>query len=456
MEEIFQLLWANRMLGASFPLESGEKVRILDPGILNRDAGPDFFNAKIRTGGRTWAGNIEIHMKASDWYRHGHDSDPAYDNVILHVVAVSDTRITRKDGSEVAQMRVTLPENFYRTFAYLTSASPEIRCSGKLPETDRLRRADWIETLTVERLQSKAARIEETLRNTNGDWNAACFLTLARALGFGLNSAPFEMLARSIDLNHLRRHSDNILQMEAIFFGQAGMLEPAVNAGDLRYQLMCREYQFLARKYSMHPIPRTAWKFARTRPQNLPYRRIALLAKAMAETPDLLQKILDTRGEEDLLRPLFRWQVDPYWSRRFTFGADGQSEANPPSLSEPSIGVMLINVAAPLLYAYALLHCDHEMKEAAIALLTGLPPERNAIVRGWQQLGFQVNDAATSQALIHLRKEYCDRHECLRCRFGHLILRGLMGDQERLKTETDIMVPSSSPGVFTSVSEKAT
>ncbi len=186
---------------------------------------------------------------------------------------------------------------------------------------------------------------------------------------------------------------------------------------------MCREYQFLARKYSMHPIPRTAWKFARTRPQNLPYRRIALLAKAMADMPDLMQRILQTGGDEDKLRPLFRWQVDSYWSRRLTFGGDFQTEVNPPSLAEASISVLLINVAAPLLYAYALLHCDYDLKEAAVALLTGLPPERNAIIRSWQQLGLTAKDAGSSQALIHLRKEYCERHECLRCRFGHAILR---------------------------------
>ncbi|MDE6511173.1 MAG: DUF2851 family protein, partial [Muribaculaceae bacterium] len=250
MEEIFQLLWQSRMLGLSFPLEGGGNVRVLDPGTLNRDAGPDFFNAKVKIDGRTWAGNIEIHMKASDWHRHGHDSDPAYDNVILHVVAVSDTRIRRGDGSEIAQMRVVLPENFYKTFAYLTGANPEIRCAARLHQVDSMRRADWMETLSVERLQRKAARIEETLRNSHGDWNKACFLTLARALGFGLNGIPFEMLAQSIDLNHLRRHSDNILQMEAIFFGQAGMLDPTLHTADRRYQLMTREYLFLARKYS--------------------------------------------------------------------------------------------------------------------------------------------------------------------------------------------------------------
>ena len=411
------------MLGLPFRLESGEEVRVIDPGVLNRDSGPDFFNAKVRIDGKIWAGNIEIHMKASDWHRHGHDTDPAYANVILHVVALSDTRILRADRTEIPQMRVQLPEDFYRTFAYLTTANPEIRCASRLHGIDSIRRTDWIETLTIERLQHKAARIEETLRRSHGDWNAACFLTLARALGFGLNGVPFEMLAESIDLNHLRRHSDNILQMEAIFFGQAGMLDPTSHQADRRYQLMCREYQFLARKYSMHPIPQASWKFARTRPQNFPYRRIALLAKAMAETPDLLNRIILTGGDEDKLRPLFRWKVDPYWSRRLTFGADGQTEANPPSLSETSISILLINVAAPLLYAYALLHCDHDMKEAASALLTQLPPEGNAIIRSWHQLGFKVKDAATSQALIHLRKEYCERHDCLRCRFGHHILR---------------------------------
>ncbi|MDE5793784.1 MAG: DUF2851 family protein [Muribaculaceae bacterium] len=428
MEEIFQLLWASRMLGISFSLDSGERVRVIDPGTLNRDSGPDFFNAKVKIGGKTWAGNIEIHLKASDWNRHGHSADPAYDNVILHVVAVSDTQIKRRDGSTLPQMRVTLPENFYKTFAYLTQVNSEIRCGSGLRLVDALRRADWIETLSIERLQHKAARIEESLRKSNGDWNAACFATLARGLGFGLNGIPFEMLAESINLNHLRRHSDNIVQMEAIFFGQAGLLDPMLFKGDMRYQIMCREYQFLARKYSMHPIPKTAWKFSRTRPQNLPYRRIALLAKAMTESPDLLNRIIETEGDEDLLRPLFKWSVDPYWSRRMTFGSDAQTEANPPSLSEGSINILLINVAAPLLYTYALLHSDHNLKEAALGILTGLPPEKNAIIRSWQQLGINAKDAGDSQALIHLKKEYCEKHECLRCRFGQQVLRATIND----------------------------
>ncbi len=428
MEEIFQILWGSRMLGIPFSLENGESVRVIDPGILNRNSGPDFFNAKVKIGGKVWVGNIEIHMKASDWHRHGHDNDPAYENVILHVVALSDTFIIRKDGSEIPQLKVTLPEKFYQTFAHLTSTSPEIKCAPRLHEIDQMRRTDWLETLSIERIQQKGARLEETLKALNGDWNGACFITLARGLGFGLNGLPFEMLASSINLNHLRRHSDNILQMEAIFFGQAGLLDPMMHTTDQRYQLMCREYQFLARKYSMKPIPKTAWKFSRTRPQNLPFRRIALLAKAMADTPDLLNQILSTGGDDDRLRPLFRWQVDPYWSRRLTFGGDCQTDANPPSLSDSSINILLINVVVPILYTYALLHSDHELKEAAINLLLSLPPEKNTIIREWQHLGFKPKDAVATQALIHLKNEYCCRHDCLHCRFGNHLLIATIKD----------------------------
>lgn len=411
------------MLGLPLRLEGGEKVRVIDPGTLNRDSGPDFFNAKVKINGKLWAGNIEIHLKASDWHRHGHDSDPAYENVVLHVVSVSDTRILRADGSELPQMRVELPENFYKTFSYLTSPASAIRCASRLSDIDGLHRTDWLETLTAERLQHKAARVEEALRRSHGDWNAACFETLARGLGFGLNSEPFEMLAKSINLNYLRRHSDNMLQTEAIFFGQAGLLDAAMHPEDRRYQVMCREYQFLARKYSMRPIPRAAWKFARTRPQNFPFRRIALLAKAMAETPDLLNKILTSGADEEKLSGIMSWQIDPYWNNRLSFGGGQLSEARPPSLSPASMRILMINVVAPLLYAYSRLHSDYEMQQEAVDLLLHLPAEKNAIVRIWNQLGFSPKDSAGSQALIHLRKEYCDRHECLRCRFGSYILR---------------------------------
>lgn len=411
------------MLGLPLALAGGESVRVLDPGVLNRDSGPDFFNAKVRIGGKVWAGNVEIHLRASDWHRHGHDTDPAYDNVILHVVSVSDALVCRSDGSVIPQMEVSLPPDFYHTFGYLTSAAPEIRCARGLHDISDLQRADWLESLTVERLQRKAARVEESLRACHGDWNTACFHTLARGLGFGLNSEPFELLAKSVSLNHIRRHSDNGIQMEAIFFGQAGLLDPALYPDDVRYQLMCREYQFLARKYSLHPIPRVSWKFSRTRPQNLPYRRIALLARAMAETPDLLGRILAADGDDDTLRPLFAWKVDPYWSRRMTFGGDCQTEARPPQLSPQSVNLLLINVVVPVMYAYAMLHSDYDMKDSAMRLLLSLPPERNSFVRSWLPFGFNPRDAAASQALIHLRKEYCERGECLRCRFGCAILR---------------------------------
>ena len=423
MEEIFQLLWSHRMLGLPLTLVSGERVRVIDPGVLNRDSGPDFFNAKVRIGESVWAGNVEIHLRASDWHRHGHDNDPAYDNVILHVVSVSDTEITRPDGMKIPQMAVSLPQNFYSTFGYLTSSAPEIRCCSRLDGVPQIVRADWLESLAVERLQQKADRIDETLRSTQGDWNATCFVVLARGFGFGLNGLPFEMLAKSISLNHLRRHSDNMLQMEAIFFGQAGMLDSCLYPDDMRYQLLCREYLFLARKYDMHPIPKVSWKFSKTRPQNFPYRRIALLAKAMAETPDLLNKIVMAGCDIDRLRPIFRWHVEPYWSRRLVFGGDCQTEARPPMLSDASINILLINVVAPLLYTYAIRHSDYEMKEAALNLLTSLPPERNSYVRAWLPFGLRPSDASQSQALLQLRKEYCDRHDCLRCRFAHRILR---------------------------------
>lgn len=428
------------MLGLPLTLVSGEKVCVIDPGVLNRDSGPDFFNAKVRIGSHLWVGNVEIHLRASDWHRHRHDDNPAYDNVILHVVSVSDVPVARRDGSLLPQMEVSLPQDFYHAFGYLTSTLPSIRCASRLGSLPVVARTDWIESLTIERLQAKAARVGELLRDNHGDWNSACFITLARGMGFGLNSIPFEMLAKSISLNHLRRHSDNILQLESIFFGQAGLLDRNLYSDDMRYQLMCREYQFLAAKYGMTPIPRVSWKFSRTRPQNFPYRRIATLARAMADAPDLFQRILAAGGDEERLRELFRWQPDAYWTRRLTFGGGASAGTRqpsmkeedsardtsgilPPVMSDSSIDILLINVVAPLMYSYALLHSDHDMKESALSLLLSLPPERNAFVRDWQTLGIKPRDAAESQALLHLRREYCDRHDCLRCRFAHHILR---------------------------------
>lgn len=409
------------MFGRKLTDSDGREIEVIDPGRLNTDSGPDFFNSKIKADGTEWAGNIEIHVKASDWFRHGHQKDPAYDSIILHVVGVADQRIRRNDGSLIPQVVLTMPEDFFRTFSTLQTDIDTIRCMSSLKTLSSLTVTDWLETLSIERLQMKSDRIREIHSNCGNDWEQTCFIVLSRALGFGLNGDPFEMLARSIPLKILHHHSDNPLQLQAILFGQAAMLDSSLHIFDEYYQLLCREYYFLARKYNLRPMRPGLWKYAKTRPQNFPHRRIAFLSKACEDGFSLFSRILASKGNEEEARKLFDWQLENYWHTHFSFDTENKTHSD--TLSKASVTSLLINVVAPLLYSYGAMRGNPDLAEKGLDLLSTLPAEANNVTRDWENCGLRAKDALRSQALLQLRKEYCDKRKCLYCRFGHHFLR---------------------------------
>lgn len=421
MEQLYQYLWKTGIRGNKFKDTDGHIIEVLDPGIHNHDSGPDFFNSKIKIDGVEWVGNVEIHVKASDWYRHRHDSDPAYHNVILHVVAVSDKRVTLPDGKLIPQIELTFPEKFFRTYAALSAESDVCKCSSLLPFLPELNKTDWLESLSVERLQLKAQRVKDINRSTNGDWEQTAFIVLARGLGFGLNGDPFELLAKSVPLRILHHHSDNPFQLEALLFGQAAMLDATLHMFDEYFQGLCREYYFLGRKYGMRPMRPGLWKYARTRPQNFPHRRIAFLANAALGGFSLFSRLLESRHDSELLINSFDMKAEGYWKQHFSFDTEAGDALE--ELSRSSKTLLSINVAIPILYAYASATGNFEMGEKAISLMQSLPPENNVISRQWKALGLEARDALRSQALIHLSREYCEKNKCLYCRFGHHFLR---------------------------------
>lgn len=420
MEQLYHYLWKTKLRGTDFTDVDGSSVEVIDPGVHNLDAGPDFFNSKLKINGTEWIGNVEIHVKASDWLRHGHSADPAYDNVILHVVGVSDKRISRTDGSLIPQIEFTFPEKFFHTYLALSNVNSHVRCSSMLSSLPDINMSDWLESLSVERLQQKAGKVKEILRSVQGDWEQTCFILFARGLGFGLNGEPFEILARSIPLKVLHHHSDIQTQLEAILFGQAAMLDATMHMFDEYYQSLCREYYFLARKYGLKPMKPGLWKYSKTRPQNFPHRRIAFLADAIYGGFSLFSRLLETRNAEEILT-VFDMKAPGFWKNHYSF--DTESSIAPEDLSKNSRILLAINVAVPLLYAYASLTGDYEKGEKVIGFLQDLPPENNSYIRDWLNLGLKAKDASRSQALIQLRKEYCDKNKCIYCRFGHHFLK---------------------------------
>lgn len=419
MERLMQYIWQHRLwLSEDMVTNDGRKVRVIDPGILNTDAGPDFFNAKVEIDGHTWVGNVEIHVRATDWKRHGHHEDPAYDSVILHVVEKDDAPVYRINGEPISQVVLKVSARFNESYDQLVNARVELPCAARLKEVPQLTVTEWIEALAFERLHSKVERVQQFYEIYHGSWEDICYVLLARTLGFGINNDAFERLARATPLRLQHKHSDSIMQIEALLFGQSGLLNCTDNS-DPYVQQLKREYSFLANKFSLRPIEGTAWKLFRSRPQNFPYRRIALLAQFVKDGFSLMNDLLKTSDTKQL-RQLFDRELSGYWTTHFSFGKPSPSAGR--ALSNSSIDIVLINTVAPLYYAYGELTDDYTMGERAVSLLEDIRPEQNAIVTMFSHAGIKCNDALTSQALIQLRRAYCEARKCIYCRLGHRLL----------------------------------
>lgn len=428
MEKLMQYVWQHRLWNpAEMRTNDGRRIVVIDPGMLNSDAGPDFFNAKIEIDGRVWAGNVEIHTRATDWRRHHHDEDPAYDSVILHVVEKDDAPVRRSNGEVIPQMVMQCSPLFADRYARLVEAKTELPCASQIRNVPSLTITEWVESLAFERLQSKVERLFKLYESFCGSWEDVCYVSFARSLGFGINNDAFEMLARRTPLRLLHKHSDSELQVEALLFGQAGMLDTMRNGNDGSYYgRLSREYAFLANKFQLKPMDGSMWKSFRIRPQNFPYRRIAMLAHYIAGGFSLMNEILERRDEEQL-RKLFSVKLTGFWANHYTF--DGNPTENDYCvLGNKSIDILLINTVAPLYYAYGIKTDNCEISDAAVSLLESLRPEQNKIVADFVTAGIKCPDALTSQALIQLRREYCDTRKCLYCKIGHNLLSAAVWD----------------------------
>lgn len=420
MEKLMQYVWKHRLWRSEdMVTNTGKKVRVVDPGLLNTDAGPDFFNAKIEIDGHMWVGNVEMHYRATDWKRHHHDSDKAYDSVILHVVAKDDAPVRRTNGELIPQLVLEVSPQFNADYASLVGATIEVPCAEKIKQVPHLTIVEWVEGLAFERLHGKVERIHQLLDSFNGSWEDVCYVTLARNFGFGINNDAFERLARRTPLRLLGKHSDSVLQIEALLFGQAGMLDAQKPGMDSYYNQLCTEYAFLSNKFQLTPMEKESWKLFRIRPQNFPYRRIAMLAQFIEGGFRMMSRIHEAEGEKEM-RALFEVELSGYWTKHYTFGKP--NERATATLSRSSIDIILINTVAPLLYAYGELTGNYEMTDKAIKLLEDLRAESNSIVAHFVAYGIDCPDALTSQALVQLKREYCDARKCIYCKIGHHLL----------------------------------
>ena len=423
-------VWKHRMLPLG-PLYTtdGDPVEIIDPGLHNTNAGPDFFNAKVRINGTLWVGNVELHLRASDWQRHGHDHDVAYNSVILHVVGEYDAEAFTADGKRLPQMVLEIPPAVKDNYNELCRTEDYPRCWPIIAGLPALTVHSWMSALLAERLQERAGHCLKRLEYVAGDWERAAFITLARNFGFGINGDAFEAWARQLPLYAAAKHRDDLFQLEALFLGSAGLLEKdgipkaqqrAAELDDYLSRLR-KEWSYLAHKFQLSSVVEPhRWRYMRLRPQNFPHIRIVQLANLYFKQTAQLAALLQIDTVEGL-RQAFDTCATEYWHTHYLF--EMPSERNEKRLSQASRDLLIINTVCPLLFAHGIAHNNEEEQERAVGLLEQLRPEKNYIIRQWQQCGLAVENAADSQALIQLKREYCDRLDCLRCRFGYEYLK---------------------------------
>ena len=417
-ESILHYVWQHKLFTAQqLVTTEGEPVDVIDVGKHNTDAGPDFFNAKIRIGETLWAGNVEIHTRSTDWHRHSHHSDKAYNSVILHVVSEVDGEIFRADGAKIPQLVLVYPKHIAENYDRLITEQKWIACEDKIAAVPGIVIESWKNALLTERLEQKMQAITTLLTESNQHWEEAFYITLARNFGFGTNSQAFESLAKSVPLSVLGKHKDQLLQLEAVLFGQAGLLTD--EATDEYAARLKQEYSFMKAKFGLQPINASQWKLLRLRPDNFPHVRIAQFASLIHSSSKLFSKIVD-QPEMEYLRSIFVCEPSDYWKRHYLFSHE--SPVRDKKLGTQSINVLLINTVVPFLFCYAQQKNNQTLKDKALQLLEQLPSERNAIITAWQKLGINSASAYDSQALLQLKKQYCDDKKCLRCRIGHKVL----------------------------------
>lgn len=425
MERLLHYVWKNRLYkDANLTTTEGIPIFVIDPGIPNTDAGPDFFNAKIRIAGTVWAGSVELHVKASDWLRHHHDRDKAYDSVILHVVQQSDALLCRTTGEVIPQAILKVPDSVQANIDWLLNRDEAIPCFPRIGGFDRLHLSSWLESLLCERLERKTEHIFSLLERYDQDWNEVFYITLTRNFGFGTNSDAFEWLGQSLPYRCIQRQRNSNSQVEALLFGQAGALQE--DGGDDYYSLLRREYLFLRKKYDLHGIEGNLFRNLRVRPSGFPHIKLAQLASVWQQYESLFSKLLEVRTPEEA-EEYFHILPSEYWLTHYRLLQLSERKEKP--LGKSSIRIILINTVVPLLFAYGQKNRLPEFCDRALSFLEKIPPESNSIVTLFTKAGIGVRNAGDTQALIQLKREYCEKKKCMFCRIGfRLVGEGLGGN----------------------------
>lgn len=418
-EFVLQHIWQYRLFVAHDQFTTdGLKVEVIHPGKPNRNAGPDFFNAKVKIGDTLWAGNVEIHLKSSDWFLHQHQHDNVYDNVILHVVREADVPVYRSGGFEIPQLVLQYPQGIEAEYQKLMEKRDWISCSALIQDFPEVMLTSWKDSLLLEKLSKKVDDIRCMLDANCNLKDEVMYVMLSRSFGFAVNGDAFEALAQSVPLTVLQKCRHNLSDLEALLFGQSGLLTCNKPEDDYMHELKL-QYAFLQKKFQLQPMAVERWKLLRMRPCNFPHIRISQLA-ALLHRYDRLTRQLTEVPDLKTLRELLNISAGDYWKNHYVFGVEGAERSV--KLGAGSVQNVIVNALIPMMYAHGMSLNDDALRSKAMHFLSCLPAEENHIIQRWRAHGLRVQHAADSQALIHLYKHYCDERNCLRCRIGHQVL----------------------------------
>lgn len=420
-EDFLHYLWKFQFFSHKELFTTGsEPIQIFIAGDHNLNSGPDFFNAKVLIAQQLWAGNVEIHVKASDWYVHHHEKDSSYDNVILHVVWQHDVDIYRENNSVIPTLELqrftpqSLLFNYHQLFS---KKSNYIHCENDFSKVDEFTLNNWLEKLYIEKLVHKSSLISKLLVQTKNDWEAVFFKLLAKNFGLKVNGEAFLNLSNSFEFSILRKEQKDLQYLEALLFGQAGLLEADHQSN--YFQNLKKEYKYLSRKYNLDPLYNNQFQFFRLRPNNFPTIRIAQLANLYFMHKTLFSKVLNVKNQKDYYA-IFSNGTSEFWKTHYNFNAISKRSVK--SLAKSFIDLLLINTIVPLLFVYGKRSAKWN-EEELFALLKQIKPEKNNIIRELNKLNINAKNAFETQALLHLKSEYCDKHLCMQCAVGNVLLR---------------------------------
>jgi hypothetical protein len=419
-EEVLHYIWKQRYFELrDLRTTTGAALKILDFGIPNKDAGPDFLNAVLKIGGVKWHGHIEIHVYSSAWYLHQHHEDLNYESVILHVVWTEDQPIKIKGGHLLPclVLKDRVADSLLSKYQKLANNKDSIPCFSFISGIEASVWRSEIQVMAVDRLERKRKRIQEALEYTQYDWETVLYQMLARNMGFYVNSEAFLDLAQRTPLSLISKYRTSLVRLEALLFGQAGLL--TMQEADDYVQELLKEYNFLKHKHQLVPMRGNQWKFLRLRPANFPTIRIAQFAKILFQTHHLFSKSLALK-EVGEIENMLEVQPGPYWYNHFIFGKESKDRHK--KIGKRACQLILINTIAPLLYTYGHLRGQLHYKERAISFLKALPPEENSIIQHWSKLGIVAEHAWETQGLIALWNEKCKKKHCTSCAIGKTII----------------------------------